>query len=371
MLSIPIVVVAYNRPHALGRLLGSLSNATYPCMVKLIISIDGGADEQVRIMAKEYDWEHGEKEIIQFKRNIGLRKHIIECGNLTKQHDAVIILEDDLYVSPGFYNYILSSYNYYNDDPQIAGISLYSHHFNETAKLPFIPLSDESDVFFMQIPSSWGQCWTKKQWQKFSKWYKKNKRKKITPSDGVPPDIIKWPDSSWKKYYCKYMVQENNYFVYPRRSYTTNFGDPGTHFEGKLVFLQLPLQLGNRNLIYKELKTSDSVYDSYCEIIPDRLNKFVPELSEYNFTVDLYNTKDKNEIDTPYLLTTKFSTDPIMKFGKELKPHEYNIIVGIKGDDISLALTKKCIHANQKLFLLKEELLYHYHLREYHLKYNK
>jgi len=33
--------------------------------------------------------------------------------------------------------------------------------------------------------------------------------------------------------------------------------------------------------------------------------------------------QDNDNIETPYLLTTKFVTDPIMDFGRELKPHEY------------------------------------------------
>ena len=44
--SVPIIVIGYNRPKALERLLNSLLNASYPGKVDLIISIDGGRGGQ-------------------------------------------------------------------------------------------------------------------------------------------------------------------------------------------------------------------------------------------------------------------------------------------------------------------------------------
>jgi len=46
--SVPIIVVGYNRPKAIERLLNSLLGASYPGVVDLIISIDGRKGEEGR-----------------------------------------------------------------------------------------------------------------------------------------------------------------------------------------------------------------------------------------------------------------------------------------------------------------------------------
>jgi len=38
-----------------------------------------------------------------------------------------------------------------------------------------------------------------------------------------------WPPSSWLKSFSKYLAAENKYFVYPRISLTSNYGDTGIH----------------------------------------------------------------------------------------------------------------------------------------------
>ena len=87
------------------RLLNSLVRAEYKDAVKLIISIDGNGTPEVCKYAEQFDWPHGEKDVICHKKNMGLRLHILFCGGLTKQYDGIILLEDDLYVSAWFYQY--------------------------------------------------------------------------------------------------------------------------------------------------------------------------------------------------------------------------------------------------------------------------
>ena len=102
-----IIVVAYNRPNSLQRLLNSLAQADYTGYdsITLIISIDYSNSPEVISAAKNFTWEFGHKEIIKHSENLGLKKHIIFCGDLTEQYQSVIILEDDLVVAPAFYNY--------------------------------------------------------------------------------------------------------------------------------------------------------------------------------------------------------------------------------------------------------------------------
>ena len=162
-----IISVAYNRPHSLNRLLGSLKRANYAGAkdVTLIISIDKSNNDNVYAVASDFEWPHGEKKIIRHEQNIGLRKHIISCGDLSDVYGSVIIFEDDMYVGPGFYSFARQALEKYINDPKIAGISLYSYTHNEFARAPFMPVADGFDAYFMQVPSSYGQIWTQKQWE--------------------------------------------------------------------------------------------------------------------------------------------------------------------------------------------------------------
>jgi GT2 family glycosyltransferase len=137
MLSIPLIVVTYNRPNSLNRLLNSLSKANYAQKVDIIISIDGKGDKEISKIANDLKWNFGNKEIIIHKKNLGLRQHILLCADLSQNYDGIILLEDDLYVSPEFYAYALSAIEYYKNCDMVAGIALYSHAFNETAQFPF------------------------------------------------------------------------------------------------------------------------------------------------------------------------------------------------------------------------------------------
>ncbi len=124
-LNIPIVVVAFNRVSSLKRILASLQKSLYPNPVKLIICIDGGGAEQLIDLATQFEWEHGEKEVICQPENIGLRAHILKSGKLALQYDGIVLLEDDLYVSPYFYKFMLAAQTHYIDEKSISGVALY------------------------------------------------------------------------------------------------------------------------------------------------------------------------------------------------------------------------------------------------------
>ena len=86
---IPIVVVAYNRLSCLDRLLNSLNRAEYEKDdVELIISIDRGDNAQVLELAQRFHWLHGTKRVIYQSENLGLKKHILRCGDISGQYDA-------------------------------------------------------------------------------------------------------------------------------------------------------------------------------------------------------------------------------------------------------------------------------------------
>ena len=264
-----IVIAAFNRPISLERLLFSLKNAKNISNARLIISIDNKEPENhnIRDMAGAFEWPFGEKEVIYHPSRLGLRAHILKCGDLTRIYDSVILLEDDLFVSPYFYEYSLQALEYYESDDRIGGISLYNYPYVDMSELPFMPINDDSDVYFMQFPSSLGQIWTSKHWERFRNWYDNDPDIHQVP---IHKKVLSWPETSWKKYFCAYLVAEDKYFVYPRLSLTTNFNDPGTHERFQNDHRgQAPLRFFGAPYRFKGISESYCIYDSHYELSPD------------------------------------------------------------------------------------------------------
>jgi hypothetical protein len=337
-----IVLVAFDRPNSLKRILGSLAASRIPLGTPLVISIDRAHQEKadaVRAIAEDFTWGYGDKHVVAHPKRLGLREHILRCGDLSQKYGGVIVLEDDLYVSPEFYHYTLSALAAYQSDPRIAGISLYNYRFNETAQLGFRALEDGSDCYFMQMASSWGQCWTPQQWRAFRIWYDENCERAFE-AGSVPGNVLEWPETSWKKFFIKYLIATNRYFVFPRISLTTNFSDPGAHEIAPGSYLQVPLLMAPANYRLTPLDSSIAVYDSHCELLPMKLKQLAPALASYEFEVDLYGCKDAGHIRTPYVLTARVTRSAVRRFGLAMKPHELNITQDIEGPQISLALAE-------------------------------
>lgn len=329
-----IVIVAYNRPHSLLRLLTSLYKANYPNKnITLIISIDKGAgNDPILAIAKDFIWNYGTKIIKYQEQNLGLRKHILQCGGYSDEYGAIIVLEDDLYVSPNFYNYSLAAIKHTQDDEQIGGISLYNHQMNVHTRDNFNALNDGFDNWFFQFASSWGQVWTKLQWHQFITWYNANNTT-ILRSSEIPSNVTNWSDKSWLKYYIVYLIQTKKYFFYPRTSLTTNFSDQGTHVEKNSTAYQVPLDFSTKKFEnFSSLSSSASIYDAFYE--NENLSRYI-DLDKNDICIDLYGYK--NRTNERFWLTSRILDYKIIRsFGQSLKPMDANIRENIEGSDIFL-----------------------------------
>ena len=330
-----IIIVAFNRIHTLRRILNSLSASVCPTGTKLIISIDSdGKNQAVAELANQYRWKFGEKEVIYHKENLGMRKHYNFCGDLSYKYGSVIMLEDDMVVSPYFYKFAQESLNYYTGSEDIAGISLYHLPYTEASKLPFIPINDDSDVYFAQVPCSLSMTYCANHWSNFRKWF--DLSPDLTKINGLPMIVTNnWSKSSWKKYMYGYMVEKNKYFVYPQVSYSSNFNDEGTNMVTKTYWGQVGLQMSPKEIKFKSLEDSVNIYDAYSEILPDRLLRLNPALKDYDFEVDLYGQKES--FSKEYVLTSKRCEKSIRGYERAMKPQELNIVYDIPGDEFNLA----------------------------------
>jgi len=330
-----IVVLGHGRPSALARLLGSLERAAIPDGTALVVSIDGGGDPQVAQVARAARWPFGPLEIVVRERNLGLRAHVLACGDLVERFGSIVMLEDDLFVSRRFYAFAAQALARYAGDPAIAGVSLYAHRINVGARLPFWPIEDGSDVFFLQLPSSWGQAWTRDQWGRFRRWLDGDRRG--LDFARLPPHIAAWPESSWLKYFAAFTVATGSFVVYPRVSLTTNFNDRGTHVRHADQRFQVPLRLDGEEYRFRALEESAAAYDAFFELLPARLRALCPALGDSALDVDLYGTKRADHVSAPWVLTTRRCARIEHGYGRELKPHELNVIHGVPGDAIRFA----------------------------------
>ena len=226
-MSIAIVTVAYNRVDSLRRLLCSLERAYYSEMTTLIISIDKSKTDVVERFAEEYHWPFGEKIVDKHEKNLGLRPHMMSLGKWFDRFDAIVVLEDDIIVSPSFYYYTQRTVEKYHDCSDIAGIGLYGMCINYLTSNPFTPIKDEHDVYFMNSAISWGEVWMKDQWREYYDWYQNNLI--FDHSDLIPERLFEWGEKSWLKYHTRYCIENNKYFVYPYVSLSSNCCDVGTN----------------------------------------------------------------------------------------------------------------------------------------------
>ena len=328
-MNIAICIVGYNRILSIKRLFISLNNAVYESSVPLIISIDKSDTDEVEKYATSLEWPHGPKRVITHVKNLGLRDHILQCGQLLKEFEALIVLEDDIEVSPSFFYYAKQCVEKYYNNLNIAGISLYNFSVNYHNNLPFIPIKTESDVYFMKCAQSWGQVWMRKQWSDFYNWYKEND-KDFPVLPHLPNSICKWPKSSWLKYHTRYCIEKNKYFVYPYTSLTTNYSDVGVHSTQASFLYQVPTLFGiKKNFILEPTIKYDGFFENENLL-------FYLNIDENDVCLDLYGEKG-NRMNKRYYLTTKKLNFKILKsYGLSLRPIELNIINKIEGQDILL-----------------------------------
>lgn len=96
--------------------------------------------------------------IIERKYNLGLSQSIIfGVSEVLQTHEKVIVIEDDLELSPYFLDYMNDALDLYQNNPQVA--SIHGYTLPVKAKLP--------DTFFLKGADCWGWGTWKRAWDTF------------------------------------------------------------------------------------------------------------------------------------------------------------------------------------------------------------
>lgn len=329
---VAVIAVGYNRYKSLKRLLDSVESASYPVAnVPLIISIDCSGDESVYELARSFKWSHGEKYVnIEDAGRLGLVKHIYQCAGLTKVFRAIILLEDDLFVSPFFYSYVLQAIDKYGDAPAVAQIALYHNETNGFVGHPYPKVNDGFDVFLAQSTCSWGQCWNERMWNAFCTWRDHICTDELINEQDMPATIKGWT-RAWSRYFNAYILHQNKYVLYPQVSLTTNFSDAGEHGDDNNNIVQVNLQQGD--FLYRmpgiqELQRYDSFGNN------EGLYAWL-SMKPYDVCLDIFGIHERKN--QRYILSTRLLPYKIVKtFALNMRPIELNVKFNIPGKGLYL-----------------------------------
>jgi len=161
----PIAFFAYARQSHTIAALTALSRCKLAEESTLYIFCDGAKSAEDRNRVKEVQdvvrskkW-CGNVDIVVREKNMGLANSIIYgVSSLIEKYGRVIVLEDDLLVSPFFLTYMNNALARYERDEQVMQISGYMFDIHPDVK---------TDAFFLPFTSSWGWATWKRAWKIF------------------------------------------------------------------------------------------------------------------------------------------------------------------------------------------------------------
>lgn len=161
----PILLFVYARPEHTRRVLFSLLSNKLAEKSILYIYSDGARSETDRKSVDEVrkiiNNVKGFKQVYVVERteNFGLAQNIIDgVTSLVNRYGRIIVLEDDLVVSPYFLDFMNDALETYEDEPRVGHIQ--ACDFTGDASLP--------DTFLIKWTGSWGWATWRRAWALFN-----------------------------------------------------------------------------------------------------------------------------------------------------------------------------------------------------------
>lgn len=185
----PIALFVYNRLELTKQTIAQLLTNTLAYETDLYIFSDGGKDDvswaevkAVREYLHELEKESAERglfksvTITERPCNYYLERNIIEGINeVFTKHDTIIVLEDDIFVSEFFLDYMNTAFNIYKDEKKVMHVSGFSNLdlINEHPLLVYDnPYSDKiNETYFTPHMSAWGWGTWRDRWQEHFKYF--------------------------------------------------------------------------------------------------------------------------------------------------------------------------------------------------------
>lgn len=237
----PVVLFAYARLDHLQMTIAALLANSEAAETSLYVYCDGprhDAHKQITDAVRAYvDTIQGFRSVTRIYRqkNLGLANSIISgVTDVLAEHDEVIVMEDDLVVSPYFLKFMNEGLQLYRDEERVASIHGYSYPVPET--LP--------ETFFLRGADCWGWATWSRAWRHFEpdgqKLLDALRRERLARAfdmGGAYPYMkmlanqVAGKNDSWAVRWHASCFLDNMLTLYPGRSLVNNIGtdDSGTH----------------------------------------------------------------------------------------------------------------------------------------------
>jgi hypothetical protein len=256
-----LVVMTMNRPYSLERLLHSLKNAEYPSYksIDLRVTVDcdysGRVDERTKNVLNEMVWPHGLQEVIFWPKKMGLYGQWIHAWPAEEyvddQYKAVLLLEDDLEVSPHYAQWFIGAHQAYGGLKGVGAVT--GQRPNLVAALNG-PASVAGQVpmglkaFGYLLIATWSLSPKASIWREFRHWVldkRKNSPDFVPSVPGIVPN--QWyeqfrtrgeEENMWEMWFIRFMDERKLYTVYPwvedgSKTIVGNWMEAGLHFSGE------------------------------------------------------------------------------------------------------------------------------------------
>lgn len=243
---------------------------------------------KVRELIDAIDWVKIEK--VYQEKNKGLSESIqAGLGYVFKSHDSVVVVEDDVCVSPNFYEYMCQTLEFYKHDKQVAGVTGLRYPFDRTNLDKY-----EYDVFLAPRFSSWGWGTWKKNWEEITF----DKTSLISEVESKNIDVNKSGidlvdtyqalknnqlTGCWDVYFYLNMEINNQYFIWPKYNLVTNSDiGGGTHKSGKKINWSLTWENINKKvfIIPAQITVDDIILRDFLEFFTANYNERKPFLKK-------------------------------------------------------------------------------------------
>jgi len=237
----PIVVFTYNRPEHTQRTLNALLMNPLANESDIIIYSDSArtanhkkAVDEVRSYLSEITGFRSIK-VIHRDKNFGLAESIIQgITEVLQQSEKVIVLEDDMVVSPYFLEYMNEALEQFVDDDRV--ISVHGYVYPGDIELP--------EAFFLPGADCWGWATWRRGWALFNsdgqylldELVRRHLIQEFDYNGAYPflnmlKEQIKGENDSWAVRWYASAFLANKLTLYPGRSLVNNIGNDssGTH----------------------------------------------------------------------------------------------------------------------------------------------
>lgn len=233
------MLFTYNRASHTTRALDYLANCTRLNECRVFIYCDGPKDsgqiasvEACRQVVRSRARDFGAV-VVAREENVGLAQSIVTGVNdLSQEFNRVIVIEDDLVVSPNFVNYMLQALDRYADDENVYQVSGYMFPVNH---------DDAKDCFFLPLITTWGWATWARAWQSID-WSAQDAleslkdtqlRKRFDLRDSYPysrmlADRLNGINSSWGILFWWSVFKLGGLVLHPQESLVWNEGFDGT-----------------------------------------------------------------------------------------------------------------------------------------------